>query len=68
MGKNTLAKKVMLAFPELLTLVLVIGKMIGLFPFSWWIVFLPVIIQWAVVCFMVILFLLLTRMLTGMSK
>lgn len=47
-----------LSFLNILTLVFVIAKILGLVTFSWWLVFLPTLIQLAIVLLMLVVILI----------
>jgi hypothetical protein len=44
-----------LGFPYLLTLILVVAKLAGVFTYSWWWVFLPVIVLWTFIATLILL-------------
>ena len=47
-----------LSFLNILTLVFVIAKLLGLVTFSWWLVFMPTMIQLAIVLIMLVVVLI----------
>lgn len=47
-----------LSFLNILTLVFVIAKLLGLVTFSWWLVFMPTLIQVAIVLIMLVVVLI----------
>lgn len=49
-----------LSFLNMLTLIFVIAKVLGLVTFSWWLVFLPTLIQLAFVLLMFVVALIIT--------
>lgn len=52
--KSTIKVSGGLGFSGILTLILVVAKLIGYFPYSWWWVFAPIIITWGLAIVLVI--------------
>lgn len=54
-------------FLNLITIIFVIGKLVGLFKFSWLIVFLPTIVDIAIIliCFLIVAIVALIDVLSG---